>query len=346
MAADRGDFTCSECHTTVEHDIAGPESTLPARDRHVQRLPGSPGDNLSCESCHGTAPHRDAADTRQNHKLDDHTDVLACQSCHVPTMGRTRPTKVWWDWSKAGERIELEDGSRQPFVRHEELGGRKVPVYDSQKGAFRWVLDAQPEYFWYDGHVEQTFLGDVVDLSSPGRSTTRRSPGGSYDELDLDLPVIAINRVGGSRDDPRARIWPFKVHRGRQPFDPIGRRLLVPKLFGKPGSGAFWADFDWQKALEAGMAYVGDDWSGRYEFAQTEMFWPLTHMVAPKERAVRCVECHTPAAEGRMAGVEGVYLPGRDRNPFLDRLGIGLVALTLAAALAHGLLRLTLGGGR
>jgi hypothetical protein len=117
-------------------------------------------------------------------------------------------------------------------------------------------------------------------------------------------------------------------------------------LFGKPGSGAYWADFDWQKALEAGMAYVGDDWSGRYEFAQTEMFWPLTHMVAPKERAVRCVECHTPAAEGRMAGVEGVYLPGRDRNPLLDRLGIGLVALTLAAALAHGLLRLTLGGGR
>jgi octaheme c-type cytochrome (tetrathionate reductase family) len=340
MAPDGGDFSCTVCHTTVEHRIAGPERTLPARDRHRHQLPGSDGDRLSCESCHTARPHGLAADTAANRKLDDHTDVLACASCHVPTMARARPTKVWWDWSTAGERIELADGTRQAFVRHAEVGGHRVPVYDSQKGSFLWAVDAVPEYFWFDGHVEPTFLGDRVDDARPGRETARRSPGGAYDGLDLERPVVTINRIRGSRDDPRARIWPFKVHRGKQPYDPVGKRLLVPKLFGAPGSGAFWSDFDWQAALAAGMAYAGDDWSGSYEFVQTEMFWPLAHMVAPKEAAVGCVECHRPGPEGRLAAVDGVYLPGRDRNVLLDRIGIALVLGSVLAGLAHGGLRI------
>jgi hypothetical protein len=41
-----------------------------------------------------------------------------------------------------------------------------------------------------------------------------------------------------------------------------------------------------------------------------------------------------------MAGIEGVYIPGRDRFVWLDLIGFGVAGLTLLAALGHGLLRI------
>jgi hypothetical protein len=41
-----------------------------------------------------------------------------------------------------------------------------------------------------------------------------------------------------------------------------------------------------------------------------------------------------------MAGIEGVYIPGRDRFAWLDLIGFGAAGLTLLGALGHGLLRL------
>jgi hypothetical protein len=68
------------------------------------------------------------------------------------------------------------------------------------------------------------------------------------------------------------------------------------------------------------------------------MYWPITHMVAPKDKALGCVECHTKG--GRLEGIEGVYLPGRDANPFIDKAGWTLALLTLLGVLGHGVLRI------
>ena len=51
-------------------------------------------------------------------------------------------------------------------------------------------------------------------------------------------------------------------------------------------------------ALRMGAEITGTGYSGNYGFAATEMFWPQTHMVAPKERALQCQACH--AENGRM----------------------------------------------
>ena len=68
------------------------------------------------------------------------------------------------------------------------------------------------------------------------------------------------------------------------------------------------------------------------------MSWPITHMVAPKEKALACVECH--AKEGRLAGIEGVYMPGRDANRLVDLAGWGIALLTLIGVLGHGVRRI------
>jgi hypothetical protein len=68
------------------------------------------------------------------------------------------------------------------------------------------------------------------------------------------------------------------------------------------------------------------------------MDWPITHMVAPKEKALGCVQCH--AKDGRLGGLPGIYMPGASANPLVDKLGWGLVLLTLLGVLGHGAMRL------
>ncbi len=71
------------------------------------------------------------------------------------------------------------------------------------------------------------------------------------------------------------------------------------------------------------------------------MSWPITHMVAPKEKALGCVECHS--RNGRLAGIEGVYLPARDNNKLVDTAGWAIVFLTLLGVLGHAALRIVTG---
>ena len=70
----------------------------------------------------------------------------------------------------------------------------------------------------------------------------------------------------------------------------------------------------------------------------TESTWPITHMVAPKEKALGCVECHS--TNGRLQKVSGLYMPGRDSNKVLNVLGWTVALLALIGVLIHGALRI------
>ena len=74
------------------------------------------------------------------------------------------------------------------------------------------------------------------------------------------------------------------------------------------------------------------------DFLKIEMYWPITYMVAPKENAVGCNECHTKG--GRLDKIEGVHIPGRDGNRWVDMIGWLAAGGTLAGVLLHGLLRI------
>ena len=111
--------------------------------------------------------------------------------------------------------------------------------------------------------------------------------------------------------------------------------MVQPKLAdGKPGEGAFWKDFDMDRAAREGMAIVGLPYSGKLGWAETEMTWPVNHMVGPKQQAVGCTECH--AREGsRLAGLRDFYMPGRDANRWVDGLGRLSILLSLAGVFVH-----------
>jgi len=192
--------------------------------------------------------------TRPEHRdarLNAHLKSVACQTCHIPNFAAKIPTKATWDWSKAG------DGSRPDDPHH----------YLKIKGEFTYEQDALPEYRWFSGKVERYLLGDEID---PTKTTVLNPP------------------LGDIRD-PQARIWPFKVHRAKQPYD-AGYKYLFPPLTGGPGG--FWTTFNWGSAFELGAKASNIAYSGKYGFAPTEMYWPLSHMVAPKDKALACSDCH------------------------------------------------------
>ena len=92
--------------------------------------------------------------------------------------------------------------------------------------------------------------------------------------------------------------------------------------------------------MQAGMRAAGAEYSGSMGFVETEMSWPITHMVAPKDDALSCEQCHT--RNGRLQNVKGVYMPGRDAVPLIDTIGFGVALITLIGVLIHGGIRIVM----
>ncbi len=306
------DFTCATCHKTSSHDVAGSRYSPTAKDAKGAHLRGAgeSGNPATCVSCHGTGPHKKEV------RLNEHAAKVACQTCHIPAFARGGvATKMSWDWSTAGQR----DAKGQPITRKDDKG--RI-TYESRKGDFTLAENVKPEYAWFNGEVKYTLLTDKIEkYAQPTR----------------------INTLGGSAADGKSMIWPMKVFRGSQPYDAVNKTLITPHTAGNDDTG-FWKNLDWDKAIPVGMSDSGAPYSGKFDFIRTEMSWPITHMVAPKEKALGCADCH--AANGRLAGIEGVYLPGRDANAWVDRAGWALALLVLAATAAHGAKRFISRGNR
>ena len=297
MGTDGKDFSCTRCHTTVDHNIAGRIYTNPAVATRKSLLEDDLAPKITCESCHSSEPHKNDS------KMNDHTDVVSCQACHIPTYARVNPTEMWWDWSKAGK---MKDG--KPYVEEGPFG---KPVYKSIKGEFKWEKNVVPEYFWSNGSQTSTTADDVIDPAQ----------------------IVKVSHPVGDRTDPESRIFPFKIHRGKQPYDKVHKKLLAPMLSGEKG---YWETFDMNAAIEHGNKTIGIPYSGEFDYVETTYAFPITHMVAPKENAVNCTQCHI-RENSRLASITELYMPGRDKSNLFDTIGWLSVFGALAGVLLHGL---------
>ena len=229
-----GKSECKECHSIGKHNIRGRAFSVSVEDSN----------GVSCTGCHKDMAHDDP-------RIDAHQKSVACQSCHIPDYARIIPTKMFWDWSKAGDKSRSENPHK----------------YLKMKGEFVYESDITPEYAWFNMTMDRYLAGDKLDPSK----------------------VLDINKPRGDIKDPNARIWPFKVHRAMQPYDKKFNHLLFPVTGGE---GGYWQEYDWDKAFRLGARASTIPYSGEYGFMETKMYWPLSHMVVPAEKAVSCGECH------------------------------------------------------
>jgi len=306
MGLDGQKFECVRCHTTVNHNVAGRIYSKPATTDRKSLIEDDLTPKIMCESCHSATPHKSGS------KANDHTDKVACQSCHIPQFARVNPTKMWWDWSKAGKKKK-----GKPYKTKDSLGKYD---YMSHKGEMKWAKNVKPEYFWFNGSINTLTVKDVIDPRN----------------------VVQVSAPVGSREDINSRIFPFKVHRGKQPYDKVHKTLLAPLLSGKDG---YWNTFDWQKALTKGMQAFDLPFSGQFDYVETSYVFPTTHMVAPKENVVNCIECHS-RENGRLANLSGFYMPGRDSFKLMDIFGWAVIIGSLCGVVLHGLGRVFTNGRR
>ncbi|MBV6395598.1 MAG: hypothetical protein HFACDABA_01176 [Anaerolineales bacterium] len=282
---------CGKCHfdggggNGVKHGDLDESLYFPSENLDVHMG----GLNFLCTDCHTTRDHtikgRMVADNysidpaeqvactdchsgqpHPDERLNLHTDAVACQTCHIPNIAVKDPTKVAWDWSTAGA-----DRGDDHYT------------YLKIKGSFVYERNYQPTYLWFNGNLSYRYL--------------------LGDKIDPDQPTF-INQPAGGINDARSKIFPFKLHVAKQPYDTVNRYLLQPRTAGE---GGFWSTFDWLSALTLGAQDTGMKFSGQYGFAETWMYWPTTHMVQPKEYSLQCDACH--ADNGRLDWEELGY-PG------------------------------------
>ncbi|MBM3151802.1 MAG: tetrathionate reductase family octaheme c-type cytochrome [Chloroflexi bacterium] len=282
---------CGTCHfnggggNNVKHgDLS---ETLYYPDKEIDVHMG--GNDFLCTDCHWTENHqilgRLVVDNYQiepdeqvscanchnetphnDERINSHVQSVACQTCHVPAYALDEPTKTNWDWSTAGLNIPEDHYT-----------------YLKIKGAFIYEQEVQPTYLWFNGNLDYRYLlGDIIDPSQP----------------------TLINDPAGDISDPNAKIFPFKLHISKQPYDTGYNHLLAPITSGENG---YWTTFDWDLAFYLAEPVTGLPYSGRYGFTTTYMYWPSTHMVQPAEKALQCDACHGDS--GRMDWEELGY-PG------------------------------------
>ena len=265
---------CSVCHSyggggqAVKHgDLDGSlENPGPEDDVHMGKY------GFLCIDCHRAKKHRIPGRAFSVSVEDAHG--LACTDCHRQPPHRdprlnahlralacqschiptyARKIPTKTNWDWS----QAGDSTRADDPHH----------YLRIKGAFVYGHDLVPEYAWFNRSTDRYLVGDRIDTTQ----------------------VTVINPPRGDIHDTTARIWPFKVHRGLLPYDRQSSKLVPPIL---SGPGGFWHEFNWGKALALGAKASGMPFSGRFGFAKTSMYWPLSHMVSPKEKAMSCDACH------------------------------------------------------
>jgi len=305
MTTEGEDMSCIECHVTENHNITGKLYALSSENKN----------RVTCNQCHTDRPHDDEI-------LDNHGIRVACQTCHIPIYAKANSTKMIWDWSTAG-RLD-EDGNT---MHENDADGNHN--YLSIKGTFVYDKNVIPEYYWFNGLADHFLITDTITTIPIQMNTLE----GSYKD-----------KGENCESSECSKIWPVKVHRGKQPYDVVNNTLVQPKLWSpQKGDSAYWLDFNWNNSITAGMNYLGLPYSGEYDFIETEMYWPLNHQVSPADKSLKCVDCHTSSEKGRLANLRDFYLPGRDRFTLIDSIGIILLIFTSLGVVIHGGIRIIMG---
>lgn len=258
-AVKHGDLDTTMAKPTREHDIhMGGVVDMSCQGCHVtksHRIAGAStflatnDGRVSCEDCHSD-PHRDS---KAGKTLAQHTKTVACQTCHIPAFARGQATKMSWDWSTLGRDIEPEEQyDKETYAKH--------------KGTFVWAMNVTPTYAWYNGKIDRYLKGDKISDASK---------------------TVYISKPTGSIQDRDARIYPFKVHTGKQPMDSKFRYLLIPQTYK-----GVWSHYNWEKALADGAKGSELPYSGTYEFVSTAFYGSINHEVAPKAESLKCKDCH------------------------------------------------------
>jgi len=257
-------------------------------DVHMGRL------NFQCVDCHTTHEHFIPGKVNATYTSATTASRFDCVKCHDETphadaqlnkhVARVacQSCHIPEFARKYGTKMEW-DWSKAGDANRKDNPHEYLKI----KGEFKYEESVVPDYAWYNGRMDRYVTGDKLT---------------STDQ--------AMNQPLGSITDPTAKIWPFKVHHAKQIFDPVNHVLIPPITSGE---GGYWSKFDWAAAAKKGMEVAGLPYSGQFDFIDTHMYWPITHMTAPAKGSLKCTQCHGKGGrlDWKALGYEGDPVGGK-----------------------------------
>jgi len=225
------------------------------------------GSNMQCIQCHKFKDHQVlGAGTQMSGKDTDQTRAQ-CESCH---KGRVHAGA---ENERHAKRVYCTTCHIATFARHDPTDMRRdwsraEPV--AGEGRFEPKIefgsDVTPVYAWWNGTGAIALLDEAPQPGPNGK--------------------VSLYKPNGSRQDPKARIYAFKLRSAKPPID-NETKMMVPVQVGpvfKAGK------------IEAGVKGGAKAWSGRditdIGWIETERYMGLFHEVQPREKALGCKDCH------------------------------------------------------
>ncbi len=240
----------------------------PPRDHDVHM--SSEGANLQCVDCHAGTDHRVIGRGADLAATDSPGKTLSCDgTCH-DTSPHKQPVL-----NRHAARVYCTSCHVPAFAREEPtdmIRDWSKAAYNQEKDKYTATItlqkDVTPVYAWFNGSSVATLPKRPVRVDASGRVT-------------MMAPV-------GNRLDRAARIYPFKLHRGRMPLM-TDRRWIIPMLVEE-----FFADGNVDAAVRNASRDFYDVPDPKYSWTDTVRYMGIFHGVQPAAKAVACLECHSP----------------------------------------------------
>lgn len=270
---------CLRCHSSSgggpNYKRGDLEYKLNDPDRDYDVHMASEGKNMQCITCHAGQDHRVRGRGTDLSGTDSPGSPLSCDTreCHgtAPHKATVLNTHT--------ARVNCTVCHIPEFARDEPTDMYRDwshVIYNAEADKYsadiKLVKNVQPVYTWFDGNTREQLLGESV----------QRLPDGT----------VGMMVPQGSRKDPKARIYAFKLHRAKLPMLE-DRNWIIPIVVEDVFPSG---KIDDAVKLAAKDTYGVDN--AKYTWVETSRYMGIFHGVEPKEKALGCLDCHAPG--GRM----------------------------------------------
>jgi len=287
---------CLRCHINAG---GGPnfkrgdiEPTLknPPRDFDVHM--SAKGMNMNCTDCHWGRKHKIGGGGADNPAVDITDKNMSCEGCH-----RAAPHKSPL-LNKHARTVACETCHIPTFAKEyptDVFRDWSKTVYnkehDKYEPAIKFQKNVKPVYAWWSGKTWFQDIKKPIKLGKDGK--------------------FVMSRPIGDIKDVHSKIYPFKYHEAKLPYDPATMQLIPIKV------GKVFKAGKWKEAIMAGARAFYGKAIANFKFATSMRWMGLYHEVTPKEKALQCSDCHTDG-KGRIDWKAMGY-PGDPMRAATDR---------------------------
>jgi len=278
-AVKRGDLTLAHAGTT--------DTTF---DVHM----ATTGENLRCQDCHAAGDHRFAG-RGSDLRPTDSAAVLECTNCHAEMA-----TPSGHEGSTIDRHVARVACQTCHIPRYAKNASDSAAT-EATETHRTWLSTHSPSPPF---HPASDKANDLVPVYRFWNRLNRNYLLGDTAVIDPMTGRYPTSRPIGHASQSESKLYAFKYKTAEQPITNADSKLIALD------TSVFFATHDAAAATEQGLVNMGLPSTAAYSWVETDTLQMLNHEVAPHGQALRCDDCHGPAARMNLQRDLGYGLRG------------------------------------